>query len=263
VAIFFETITNPFLEIVDIAKLSEVAEKHRVLLVADSTSTPPNVLKASAFGVHMEVISSTKMISGGATSVGGLIVDYGTFDWQHNKKLEELAGKFGPWAFNYLIRREVHRNLGACLSPYHAYLQSLGLETLQLRFEKAAGNCQALAEYLQSDPRIKQVNYAGLKSSDNYEIGRKQFGMTPGALLTFNLRSREECFTFLNKLKIINRATNIYDNRTLIIHPASTMYGTFSPETRDILGVSDTMLRLSVGIEDVKDLIQDIDLAFA
>jgi len=261
VAIFFETITNPFLEIADIGKLSEVAEQHKVLLVADSTSTPPNIFNGSSFGIHLEVISSTKMISGGATSIGGLVIDYGTFDWHRTEKLTALAEKYGKFAFNYLFRKEIQRNLGACLSPYHAYLQSLGLETLVLRYERAASNCQTLAEYLLTEPRIKQVNYAGLKSSGNYEIGKKQFGGMPGALLTFNLDSREECFRFLNKLVLIRRATNIYDNRSLIIHPASTMYGNFSPETRQVLGVSDTMLRLSVGIEDVNDLICDIHAA--
>ncbi len=261
VAIFFETITNPQLEIVDIEKLSLVGKNHRIPLIADSTLTPPNIFKASGLGVNIEVISSTKIISGGATSIGGLILDYGTFDWNHSKKLAELTRKFGPFAFNAKLRKEIQRNIGACLSPYHAYLQSLGLETLALRFDKAGSNCQLLAEYLQTEPRIKQVNYPGLKTSAFHEIGKKQFGNYPGAMLTFNFGTREESFEFLNKLKIISRATNIYDNRSLIIHAASTIFCEFSRETRENMGIPDTLLRLSVGIEDINDLIDDIHSA--
>ena len=261
IAIFFETITNPQLEIVDIAKLSQIAKIHKVLLIADSTLTPPNIFKASTLGVNIEVISSTKIISGGATSVGGIILDYGTFDWNFNKKLSVTTRKFGPFAFNAKLRKEIQRNLGACLSPYHAYLQSLGLETLGLRFEKSATNCQMLAEFLQTEPAIKEVNYPGLYSSRYHEIGKRQFGKYPGAMLTFNLSSRKNCFTFLNKLRIISRATNIYDNRSLIIHPASTIFCDFNPETRINLGIPDTLIRLSVGIEDVNDLINDMKTA--
>jgi len=261
VAIFFETITNPQLEIIDIQKLTTVAKKHKVLVIADTTLTPPNIFKAASFGVNIEVISSTKIISGGATSVGGLILDYGSYDWSNNRKLNEHSRKFGPFAFNVKLRKEIQRNIGACLSPYNAYLQSLGLETLALRFERAASNSQLLAEYLQTEPKVKKVNYPGLNSSEFHEIGKTQFGKHPGAVLTFNFSSREESFGFMNKLKVISRATNIYDNRSLIIHPASTIFCDFSKEVRESIGVPDTLLRLSVGIEDVTDLINDIHSA--
>ena len=261
VAVFFETITNPQLEIIDIQKLTTVAQKHKVLVIADSTLTPPNIFKAASFGVNVEVISSTKIISGGATSVGGLILDYGNYDWSNNRKLNEHSRKFGPFAFNVKLRKEIQRNIGACLSPYNAYLQSLGLETLALRFERAAANSQLLAEYLQTEPKVKKVNYPGLSSSEFYEIGKNQFGKHPGAVLTFNFSSREESFGFMNKLKVISRATNIYDNRSLIIHPASTIFCDFSKEVRENIGVPDTLLRLSVGIEDATDLINDIHSA--
>jgi O-acetylhomoserine (thiol)-lyase len=259
VAIFFETITNPQLEIVDISTLSAIAKSKHVLLIADSTLTPPNIFKAVE--VNIDVISSTKIISGGATSTGGLILDYGNFNWSYNKKLAAHATKFGPFAFNAKLRKEIMRNVGACLSPYHAYLQSLGLETLALRFERSGANALALAEYLETVPSITKVNYPGLKSSAFYATGLRQFGKYPGAIVTFNFGSREESYTFLNKLKVISRATNIYDNRTLIIHPASTIYFDYTPEVRESMGVPDTLLRLSVGIEDVNDLIEDIRLA--
>ncbi|HEY4788399.1 MAG TPA: PLP-dependent transferase, partial [Bacteroidales bacterium] len=238
-------------------------QKHKVLVITDSTLTPPNVFKASSFGVNIEVISSTKIISGGATSIGGLILDYGNYNWNNNPKLAEYSQKFGPFAFNVKLRKEIQRNLGACMSPYNAYLQSLGLETLELRFDKSCTNCFALAEYLQTEPRLKRVNYPGLISSGFHEIGQAQFGKYPGAMLTFEFISREESFQFLNNLKVISRATNIYDNRTLIIHPASTIFCDFPKEIREQIGVPDTLLRLSLGIEDVSDLITDIHSALS
>lgn len=261
IAIFFETITNPQLEIADIGLLSKIAKEHDLVLIADATLTPPNIFNASDFGVDIEVISSTKVISGGATSTGGLILDYGKYDWSHYKKLSELAQRFGPFTFNAKLRKEIYRNLGACLSPYHAYLQSLGLETLSLRYDKAASNCLMLAQYLQTEKKISGVNYPGLNTSRFYEIAKKQFGNYPGAMLTFNLSTREECFVFLNKLKVISRATNIYDNRSLIMHPASTIFCDYTPETLRMMGISGTLIRLSVGIEDGKDLINDLQLA--
>ncbi len=261
IAIYFETITNPQLEIADVKALSKVANEHGLVLIADTTLTPPNIFNAGQNGIDIEVISSTKMITGGATSMGGLILDYGMFDWTKFQKFSELAQRFGPFTFNAKLRKEVFRNLGACLSPYHAYLQSLGLETLSLRFERAGSNCLLLAEYLQTEPKIKSVNYPGLKTSGFYEVGKSQFGRFPGAMLTFNFNDREECFTFLNKLKLISRATNIYDNRSLIMHPASTIYCDYPREKREELGVSDTLIRLSVGIEDFEDLKNDIETA--
>ena len=258
VAVFVETITNPQLEVVDLLSLSHTAHENNVPLVADTTLTPPNVFSAKQFGIDIEVISSTKCISGGGTSVGGLIVDFGTFDWSKSKKLAPLAKRFGPYAFNYKLRREVFRNLGACLSPFAAYLQSLGLETLQLRFEKAAINCRELALFLGSLPRVQSVNYPGNPGSGFQEISERQFGAFPGAMLTFDFSTREECFAFMNNLEIIRRATNVYDNKTLILHPASTIYCDFNLATRENLHVRDTMLRLSLGIEDIEDLKSDL-----
>lgn len=258
ILIFVETITNPQLEVVDIKKLSDTAHGSNIPLVADSTLTPPNVFKAREHGVDIEVVSSTKCISGGATSIGGLIIDYGTFDWSKSSKLAPLAKRFGPYAFQQKLRREIFRNLGACLSPFAAYLQSLGLETLQLRFERAAANCRELAVFLESLPQVVKVNYPGLQTSQYHEISERQFGQYPGAILTFDFATRSECFAFLNKLELIKRATNVYDNKTLIIHPASTIYCDLSKDIREGLSVYDTTLRLSVGIEDVSDLKNDI-----
>jgi O-acetylhomoserine (thiol)-lyase len=258
VALFVETITNPQLEVADLKLLSEVAHQHNIPLITDSTLTPPNIYNARKWGVDLDVISGTKGISGGATSVGGLIVDYGTFDWSKSPKLGHLAEKFGQNTFHHKLRREIFRNLGACLSPYAAYLQTLGLETLQLRYEKAANNCRELAAFLQSLPQVASVNYPGSSGSKYYQISKRQFGDLPVALLTFDLESREKCFNLINKLIFIKRATNLYDNKTLIIHPASTIYCDFEKKVQESMRIYDTTLRLSLGIEDIDDLKNDI-----
>jgi O-acetylhomoserine (thiol)-lyase len=261
VAIFFETITNPQLEIADISILSEIAKSKNIVLISDSTITPPNIFKAAKFGVNIEVISSTKIISGGATSIGGLIIDYGNYNWTSNSKLSDLSKRFGPFAFNFKLKKEVQRNIGACLSPFNAYLQSLGLETLELRFNKSVENCLEIARFLSNHSKIKKVNYPGLSGSEYYVLANKQFGKLPGSILTFELVSREKCFEFLNRLKILRRATNLNDNRSLIMHPASTIYCDYQPEERIKMKISDTLIRLSVGIEDIEDLLSDIEFA--
>ncbi|MDP3789394.1 MAG: aminotransferase class I/II-fold pyridoxal phosphate-dependent enzyme [Candidatus Omnitrophota bacterium] len=258
-AIFLETITNPQLEVADIKALSEIAKEKDILLIADTTMTPPYLFSAEDFGVDIEVISSTKWISGGATSVGGLIIDHGLYDWNKSDKLRKDAVKYGPFAFITRLRREVYRNIGACMAPHAAYLQNLGLETLPLRLDAACANTMKIAEFLKNSGKAKAVNYPGLKDSPYYEVARRQFGDKPGALLTFDLASKEECFKFLNGLKVIRRATNLQDNRTLVLHPESTIFCEYSDKLKNEMGVRDTLIRLAVGIEDYGDLISDIE----
>lgn len=259
--IFFETITNPQLEVADIRALSKVAKNRNLILVSDTTLTPPYAFNSKEFGVDIEVLSSTKYISGGATSVGGLIIDNGTFNWKKNRKLKDDAKKYGPFTLINKLRREVYRNMGACLSPHNAYLQSLGLETLALRVDTSCYNTQKIAEFLEASPKIKSTNYPGLKTSKYFVTAKKQFGDKTGSLLTFDLESKEQCFSFMNKLKLIRRATNLQDNRTLILHPASTIFCEYDATLKKEMGVRETMLRLSVGIEDSDDLISDISSA--
>jgi len=260
-AIFFETITNPQLEVVDIKALSEIARRKNIPLIADTTMTPPYIFNAKKFGVDIEVISSTKWISGGATSVGGIIIDHGLYDWKKNEKLHNDAIKFGPFAFVSRLRREVYRNIGACMSAHNAYLQALGLETLPFRLDISCANTLKIAEFLKKAARVKSVNYPGLKGSSYYKTAFKQFNGKPGAVLTFDLASKKECFHFLNNLKLIRRATNLHDNRSLILHPGSTIFCEYDDALKDEMGVRDTLIRLAVGIEDYRDLIADIKQA--
>jgi len=257
-AVFLEIITNPQLEVVDLKKLSDVTKKKGVPLMADTTIVPFCAFKAKEWGINIEIVSSTKYISGGASSLGGLIIDYANFNWASSPKLNVLAKEFGPAVFTAKLRKEIHRNMGAYMSPQVAYLQSLGLETLSIRYERATETCKKLTQRLEELPEIESVNYTALSSNKYYEISNTQFGDRPGAMFTIDLSSREACFQFLNKLKVIKRATNLFDNKTLAIHPASTIFGTFAPEVRNEMNVSDKTIRFSVGLEDVEDLFKDI-----
>ncbi|OGF44426.1 MAG: O-acetylhomoserine sulfhydrylase [Candidatus Firestonebacteria bacterium RIFOXYC2_FULL_39_67] len=260
-AIFFETITNPQLEVVNIKELSAIAVKSGILMIADTTVTPLDFFDSKAFGVDVEVLSATKYISGGATTIGGLIIDNGTFDWAKNPKLKENAKFYGQFAFIAKLRKEVFRNIGACLAPHNAYLQSLGIETLALRAERSCQNTLKVAEYLSGRKGVRRVNYPGLTSSKYYPASLSQFGKKSGAILTFEMSTKVECFKLLNKLKMIRRATNINDNKTLAIHPSSTIFCEYKEDLKREMRVYDNMIRLSVGIEDVEDIINDIEQA--
>ncbi len=257
IAIFFETITNPQLEVADIKALSDIAKKHNLLLIADTTLTPPSIFDAGQLGINIEVLSSTKYISGGGTSVGGLIMDYGTFDWSTFDKTRPLFEEHGPSAFNVLLTKQIFRNMGACLSPQNAYMQSLGLDTLDLRTDRSTSNAIEIAQFLEGHAAVKGIHYPGLKSSPFHEVSVQQFGEKPCSILTFDLGSKKECYTFMNKLKLVRRSTNLQDNKTLIIHPFSTIFSEYPTDQIEAMGIRDTMIRLSVGIEYIEDLIED------
>jgi O-acetylhomoserine (thiol)-lyase len=259
-AIFFETITNPQLEVVNIETLRAIAQKHNLPLIADTTLTPPCIFNSKNHGVDVEIISNTKYISGGGTSMGGVIIDNGTFEWERNGNIAHLTGQYGSSALLMKLRKEIAKNLGACLSPHNAFMQTLGLETLMLRATKSCENTIHLAKYLENHPGVKTVNYPGLKTSGYFETSKQQFSFA-GAILTFDLDSKEACYRFMNKLNIIRKATNLNDNKTLIIHPSSTIFCEFDPQTKEKLGVRDTMMRMAVGIEDIHDLKDDIEKA--
>jgi O-acetylhomoserine (thiol)-lyase len=262
-AIFLEIITNPQMEVADLKTLANIGQASGVPLIADSTVVPFPFFRAKEFGVDIEIISSTKYLSGGATSLGGLIVDYGTFNWSRSQVLKMWCGPVGNEAFSNRMRREVHRNTGACLTPQAAYMQTLGMETLQLRYIRQASTCLNLARALQQVEGIVSVNYTGLENNPFYALSKAQFGEYPGAMLTFDLASRQACFSFLNKLKLIRRATNLFDNKSLIIHPASTIYGSFTEDVRRSMHVKQQTIRLSTGLEQTDDLLNDILQALA
>lgn len=259
--LFLEVISNPQMEVADIAKLVKVANEKNIPVILDGTITTPYLFNAKEAGVAIEIISSTKYISGGATSTGGLILDYGKFNWGKYPGMEKWFKGYGPFALIAKLRREVYRNIGACLAPHNAWLQILGLETLALRVDRSCENAMAIAKWLENESRVKRVDYPGLESSNFNSVAKKQFGNKFGGLLTFDLENREAAFKFMDSLSLIRRATNLNDNKSLVIHPASTIFAEYSVEERDKMGVRDSLIRLSVGIEDIEDLIDDINKA--
>lgn len=257
-AFFCELITNPHMEIADLPEISKILKTRNVPMIVDTTIVPWCGFNAKKAGADIEIVSTTKYISGGATSIGGAILDYGTFDWSHNKRLQSVNKTGDMSQFSFKLKREIARNMGAVMDPDSAYMQALGMETLQLRFERVSLSAFQLAEFLEGLEKVKKVGYTKLTSSPYKYISDKLFTGNPGAMLTFNLNSKEDCYRFMDKLNVIRRATNLFDNKTLIIHPESTIYGTFTPEMKKVMGIEDNLLRLSVGLEDVEDLKQDI-----
>ena len=244
--VFLEILTNPQLEVADLKAISEVAHEKNVPLVVDSTVIPFTQFSAKSLGADIEVVSSSKYVSGGATSLGGLVIDYGTpYNGDFAKRL------YGEMLFNF----------GAYMTPQVAYMQTIGLETLDARYRVQSGNALELAKKLRTLPQIQYVNYVGLEDNPYHELAQRQFGKTAGAMICIDLESKEACFGFLNNLKLIHRATNLFDNRSLAIHPASTIFGAFSENMRKSMDVKDTSIRLSVGLEDVNDLFEDIKQA--
>ena len=240
-AVFLEVVTNPQLEVADLKAIAEIAHQQGVPVIADSTVIPFTETHLKALGVDIEVVSSTKYLSGGGTSLGGLVIDYGTFP-----------------DINKRVKYDLLFNLGAYMTPQAAYMQTLGLETLDVRYQRQASNALWLAQELS---QVVKVNYVGLESNPYHALAQQQFGKTAGAMLTIDLESKEACFRFLNRLRLVHRATNLFDSRTLAIHPASTIFGNFSEEQLKEMDVRQTTIRLSVGLEDREDILADIKQA--
>lgn len=242
--VFLEILSNPQMEVADLKAISTIAHKKGVPVIADSTAIPFTETSLKTLGVDVEVLSSTKYLSGGGTSLGGLIIDYGTFP-EINKR----------------VKYELLFNFGAYMTPQAAYMQTLGLETLDVRYQRQAGNALWLANELAEIPNIKRVNYIGLKDNPYHQLAQQQFGPTAGAMLTIDLTSKEACFRFLNRLQLVHRATNLFDSRTLAIHPASTIFGNFAEKQLEQMDVRQTTIRLSIGLEDKEDILNDIKQA--
>lgn len=242
--IFLEIITNPQMEVANLRELSKIAREHNIPLIADTTVIPFTQFSAKNLGVDIEVVSSTKYLSGGATTLGGLVIDYGTAE-----------------GFGSKMKNEMLFNFGAYMTPHVAYMQSLGLETLDARYRVQSANTLYLAKRLRELPEIKSVNYVGLEDNPFHTIAQEQFGETAGAMMTIDLGSQEEAFSMINKFKLVRRATNLFDNRTLAIHPASTIFGNFTDGERRAMDVLDTTVRISVGLEDMDDVFEDFKQA--
>ena len=254
-AVFLENISNPLLKVFDIQSISRVAEEKGALLIIDNTLLTPYLYSCRDGGADIEILSNTKSISGGGTGIGGAVLAYDQGHWDNDS---------GPDGVMYLkkLRKNTYRNLGSCLSPTNASIQLLGLETLSLRVDRACENALALHDFLSEKKQVLSVRYPGAPSSPYHSLLKKQYRGRSGALLVFELKDKESCFRFMDRLDIIKRATNFCDNKSLIIHPSSTIFCEYSPDEKKQMGIGDGMIRLSAGIEDIEDLKEDLNCAF-
>lgn len=259
--IFAELIGNPGLEVVDISTVAELAHSHGIPLILDSTTATPYLVNPFEFGADIVVHSSSKYINGGGNSISGIIVDSGNFKWD-TQKFPVLAEykKYGKLTYLAKLRNGIWRNIGGCLAPMNAFMNSVGLETLGLRMERSCENALKLAKFFEASTGV-EVNYPALKSNRYFDLCNRQLKGKGGAIITVRAGSRERAFKLINALKLAVNATNIGDVRTLVIHPSSTIYTHSTEERKHSAGVFDDTIRISVGIEDIKDLIGDFDQA--
>ncbi|SIS57561.1 PLP-dependent aspartate aminotransferase family protein [Salimicrobium flavidum] len=272
-AVFAETIGNPSLHVLDIEKVAEVAHGNGVPLIIDNTFATPAQCKPIQWGADIVVHSATKWIGGHGTAIGGVAVDGGRFDWTNGKfpgftEPDDsyngivYAKDFGTLAFATKFRVQLLRDFGACLSPQNAFLLTQGLETLSLRVERHADNSLEVAEYLQGHPDVEWVSYPGLPDHPAHELANKYLEGGYGAIVNFGIKGgREAGSSLINNISLWSHVANVGDAKSLIIHPASTTHQQLSAEDLSSSGVTEELIRLSVGLESVKDLINDLDRA--
>jgi O-acetylhomoserine (thiol)-lyase len=273
-ALYSETIGNPKLDVLDIDRLAEIAREHDIPLIVDNTSASAALCRPIEHGADLVINSATKFLGGHGNSIGGVIVDAGRFDWAKSGRFSEFtepdpsyhgiryAEKFGPLAFIIKARVQGLRDTGACMSPFNAFLILQGIETLHLRMKQHSENALAVAKHLQSHPQVDWVNYPGLETSPFFRLSRKYLPNGAGALLTFGIRGGHAAGKrFINSVKLFSLLANIGDAKSLVIHPASTTHQQLSVEEQRSTGVTPDLVRLSVGIEDVRDIVADLDQA--
>ncbi len=263
--VFLETIGNPALDVPDIVKLATLAHQHGLPLLVDNTLATPYLCRPLELGADAVIHSTTKYLSGHGGAPGGVVIDGGRFDWPAERFPDFkpfLEGGGRRPALLEKLWREHHINFGATQAPWHSYLTMLGLDTLAVRLERHMSNARAVADFLGRQSAVAWVNYPGLADHPFFETAARQFqGRGFGGLLTFGLQDQAACFAFINRLRLIYHLANLGDCKSLIIHPASSQYVSFEDSVRKDLGVSSEMLRLSVGIEEVADINDDIEQA--
>ncbi|MCP8968030.1 bifunctional O-acetylhomoserine aminocarboxypropyltransferase/cysteine synthase [Ectobacillus ponti] len=273
--VYAETLGNPAMNVLDFAALSQASKELGVPLVIDNTLATPYLCRPFEHGANIVVHSTTKYADGHASAMGGIVVDGGNFDWT-NGKYQELVEPdpsyhgvryvqdFGAAAYIVKARVQLLRDYGNCMSPFNAYLSNLGLETLHLRMERHSQNALAIAKWLEQDERISWVNYPGLASSDQYERAQAYLPKGASGVLTFGVKGGlEQAKAFIENLKVAALVTHVADARTCVIHPASTTHRQMTEEQQRQAGVTPDLIRLSVGIEDVEDLIADLNQALS
>lgn len=273
-ALYIETIGNPGINLVDIEAVAAIAHENGIPLIVDNTFGTPYLIKPIEFGADIVVHSATKFIGGHGTSIGGVIVDSGRFDWADSGKFpvftepdESYHGviyteSFGAAAFIARARVQLLRDTGACISPFNAFLLLQGLETLSLRVERHVVNAVRIAEFLVGHPQVSWVNYPSLQGNKYYKLAKKYLPKGAGSIFTFGIKGGVEAGKkFIEKLEVFSHLANVADAKSLVIHPASTTHAQLSEEALLSAGVTPDMIRLSIGIEDVEDLIEDLNQA--
>lgn len=261
-AVFAETIGNPKLDVTDVEKAAEAVHSYNLPFVLDNTTATTYLVKGIELGADIIINSASKYINGNSNSISGIITDSGNYKWTAEKyPIMADYVKFGKFAFTAKLRNDTFRNLGCCLSPMNAYYNSLGLETLSLRMERHCQNALKLAESLEGQEGVREVVYPLLKSSPYYDIAKKQFDGKGGGIFTIRLYTKERAFAFINRLKYAINITNIGDTKTLVIHASSTIYAHSNEEEQIKAGVYDDLIRVSAGIENIDDLLEDFQQA--
>lgn len=258
--IFFETISNPNLIIPDICGIVNLAKKNNIPVIVDSTVTTPYLFNGKKFGVSIVIHSTTKYITGNSSIIGGALIDTGNYDWTNynNPDVKKFAQRFGHFAFISHAKKYIYQNIGVSPAPFNVYLQNLGIETLALRMEKHSANALKLAEFLTFHKNVKKVYYP-LLDKEQIKYVKKYFNNLGGGIVSFELENKEAAFKFINNLKLAKNMTNIGDTRTLVLHPASTIFADFSSENKIIAGAYDNLVRVSVGLENINDIINDFE----
>jgi len=274
-AFFGETLGNPTLDVLDIEPIAQLAHDNGVPLIVDGTATTPILCRPIDFGADIVVNSLTKFMGGHGTSIGGLIVDAGNFDWTNGKFPDfttpdptynglVYADAFGELA--YILKARVHllRDIGPALSPFNSFLILQGLESLHVRMERHSANALAVARFLNEHERVSWVRYPGLEDDRSHRLAQKYLPNGASALVGFGVKGGyDAAVKFIESLKLFSHLANIGDAKSLVVHPASTTHQQMNPEERVAAGLSDDFIRLSVGIEDVADITEDIDQALA
>ncbi|MCP3898795.1 MAG: O-acetylhomoserine aminocarboxypropyltransferase/cysteine synthase [Desulfobacteraceae bacterium] len=263
--IYVETIGNPKMDIPDIKKIAKIADAHGLPLVVDNTLASPYLARPIDLGANVVIHSTTKYLSGHGAATGGIVIDGGNFKWENNKRFPDFVPfieRKGELALLDKIWREHHINFGTTQAPFHSYLAMIGMDTLALRMERHMSNAVKVAKHLESHKKVKWVNFPGLPDHPDHETANKVFcNQGFGAMIGFGLENQEQCFTLIDNLNMIYHLANLGDCKTLIIHPWSSQYISFDPEVKTGLSITPDLIRLSVGIENPDDIINDIDQA--
>ena len=261
-ALFTEAVANPAMVVPDFAALRALADRHGLPLVVDATLLTPYLYDPEAMQADLLMFSATKYLAGPASTVAGLVVDTGRFPWHRSEMhpFTELKAE-GQGAYMARLRRQMMSSVGPCLSPLSAYLLLTGMETLPLRLERQCDNAERAAVFLREHPAVKAVHFPGLPDHPAHELCKRQFRGRFGAMVSFTLADKEACFRFINALRLVRRSANLGDTRSLVIHPASTIHSALWQHEREQAGVTEDLIRFSLGIEHCEDVLADLDQA--